>query len=94
MAETLPPTVAAIIAEDPSGIMAAKVNAVASKINAARELARRLQEERQADKSGEGVRTHAMPFLRCPVCCPPLPRTSLTASVFSQFISVHSLGGG
>lgn len=34
--------------DETAGIMAAKINAVASKINAARELARRLAEEKQA----------------------------------------------
>mgnify|MGYP006284362847 FL=1 len=37
-----------ILPEDPEGLMAAKINAVAGKINAARELARRLAEEKNA----------------------------------------------
>lgn len=48
-----------ILPEDPGGLMAAKINAVAGKINAARELARRLAEEKNAaakpEASGRGI---------------------------------------
>ncbi len=58
------PPVAPVVSEEAASIVAAKINAMASKINAARELARRLSEEKQAAAGKNGVSLRHSPFIR------------------------------